>query len=552
MAVQFDSAPVSLVKGGAVPHAAARSDAAPGFGDALHAVLASVDTSAGEANTAVTGMLQGTGDVHDAMLALQRAQTTLELTIQVRNKLVGAYQDIMRMPCVALTFTVTFTFCLSLLTSPVPPLTFNRSLLACDRDVRPHHRADGDARAGVRGSRGARRRLGLLAEHPPYSVLSRTWIPKRPTVSSRGSRMTRCRYDRRGRADDRVPTARLDEVRLQVAGQGMPASVGSASRSSTAPTSARPISSSVNYRRALEASCAPSARSPKWRTRACTRWAGRRCSPAGIRRRVGGPQTQEQPAARAVDHHRHLRVVASGVACGPRASRSWTTGRPSRSTDSRDEVPAGWSPSATGIDAIDARRVAARADCRCVPRPRERQRQAEYRQPGRNRGAVGPESVMRSHQSVVQAGRCSRRAGVAGVRSNTPPPQPSTPREHRLPPVEPPAATSSRRRTPRRYQPQSKLTATGFSRRDRSPLSVAVLLGDDRTGVTKGKASRARRRNRADSRRGRRRGRLMERGDGFAGEMPSRSRSSTSRRRSRGIGVRLRRSSRPAASSRCC
>ena len=57
-----------------------------------------MDNSAGEANTAVTGMLDGTGDVHDAMLALQRAQTTLELTIQVRNKLVAAYQDIMRMP----------------------------------------------------------------------------------------------------------------------------------------------------------------------------------------------------------------------------------------------------------------------------------------------------------------------------------------------------------------------------------------------------------------------------------------------------------------------
>ena len=43
-------------------------------------------------------MLEGTGDVHDAMIALQRAQTTLELTMQVRNKLVAAYQDIMRMP----------------------------------------------------------------------------------------------------------------------------------------------------------------------------------------------------------------------------------------------------------------------------------------------------------------------------------------------------------------------------------------------------------------------------------------------------------------------
>src|SRR5690349_14236867 len=99
MAVQFDSAPV-FGKGVVAPKgvAPAATAAAPGFGDALHAILASVDNTAGEANTAVTGMIEGTGDVHDAMLALQRAQSTLELTIQVRNKLVAAYQDIMRMP----------------------------------------------------------------------------------------------------------------------------------------------------------------------------------------------------------------------------------------------------------------------------------------------------------------------------------------------------------------------------------------------------------------------------------------------------------------------
>jgi len=39
-----------------------------------------------------------TGDVHDAMIALQRAEMTLQLTIQVRNKLVQAYNDIMHMP----------------------------------------------------------------------------------------------------------------------------------------------------------------------------------------------------------------------------------------------------------------------------------------------------------------------------------------------------------------------------------------------------------------------------------------------------------------------
>jgi flagellar hook-basal body complex protein FliE len=71
---------------------------AGGFGDALGGLLASVDETAGEANTAIANMLRGTGDVHEAMIALQRAETTLQLTVQVRNKLVQAYQDVMRMP----------------------------------------------------------------------------------------------------------------------------------------------------------------------------------------------------------------------------------------------------------------------------------------------------------------------------------------------------------------------------------------------------------------------------------------------------------------------
>jgi len=68
------------------------------FGDSLAKLINSVETSDQAANTAVQGMLDGTGDVHDAMIALQRAELTLQLTVQVRNKLVQAYQDIMRMP----------------------------------------------------------------------------------------------------------------------------------------------------------------------------------------------------------------------------------------------------------------------------------------------------------------------------------------------------------------------------------------------------------------------------------------------------------------------
>jgi flagellar hook-basal body complex protein FliE len=68
------------------------------FGDSLAKLVNSVETSDQTANTAVQGMLDGTADVHDAMIALQRAELNLQLTVQVRNKLVQAYQDIMRMP----------------------------------------------------------------------------------------------------------------------------------------------------------------------------------------------------------------------------------------------------------------------------------------------------------------------------------------------------------------------------------------------------------------------------------------------------------------------
>ena len=68
------------------------------FGDSLSALLSSVESSAGDANQAVAAMADGSGDVHTAMLALQRAEVSMQLTVQVRNKLVQAYQDLMRMP----------------------------------------------------------------------------------------------------------------------------------------------------------------------------------------------------------------------------------------------------------------------------------------------------------------------------------------------------------------------------------------------------------------------------------------------------------------------
>jgi len=80
------------------PAAAPAAATASGFGESLNKMLAAVDQTTNNANTAVADMIGGSGDVHTAMIALQRAEMTLELTVQVRNKLVQAYQDVMRMP----------------------------------------------------------------------------------------------------------------------------------------------------------------------------------------------------------------------------------------------------------------------------------------------------------------------------------------------------------------------------------------------------------------------------------------------------------------------
>jgi flagellar hook-basal body complex protein FliE len=92
----------SLGKAPAVPKFGKTQDPDAGvgqtFGESLMNLVHNVEQSGAEANQSVSNMLDKTGDVHDAMIALQRAEMTLQLTVQIRNKLVQAYQEVMRMP----------------------------------------------------------------------------------------------------------------------------------------------------------------------------------------------------------------------------------------------------------------------------------------------------------------------------------------------------------------------------------------------------------------------------------------------------------------------
>lgn len=71
---------------------------ASGLAGSFARMVNAVESTNAGANAAVGKMIDGTGDVHDAMIALQRADLTLQFSVQVRNKLVQAYQEIMRMP----------------------------------------------------------------------------------------------------------------------------------------------------------------------------------------------------------------------------------------------------------------------------------------------------------------------------------------------------------------------------------------------------------------------------------------------------------------------
>lgn len=51
-----------------------------------------------QAAQAVTGLISGQGvEIHDAMIATQKADMAFELALQVRNKAVGAYLQMMNM-----------------------------------------------------------------------------------------------------------------------------------------------------------------------------------------------------------------------------------------------------------------------------------------------------------------------------------------------------------------------------------------------------------------------------------------------------------------------
>jgi flagellar hook-basal body complex protein FliE len=79
--------------------AAPQSEASePAFDEVLKAAVQSVDRLQKEANQAMRQLaVDGSVDIHQTMIAMEKADLSFRLMLQIRNKLVEAYQEVMRM-----------------------------------------------------------------------------------------------------------------------------------------------------------------------------------------------------------------------------------------------------------------------------------------------------------------------------------------------------------------------------------------------------------------------------------------------------------------------
>lgn len=74
-------------------------DETQGFGGALQSALAQVNALQSQSSAATEAYEKGqTTDIAAVMLSRQQASIGFEATLQVRNKLLSAYRDIMSMP----------------------------------------------------------------------------------------------------------------------------------------------------------------------------------------------------------------------------------------------------------------------------------------------------------------------------------------------------------------------------------------------------------------------------------------------------------------------
>jgi flagellar hook-basal body complex protein FliE len=68
------------------------------FGTMLTQAISDVNTLQNQANQAMDSMVHGEAtDLHDVMVSVEKARTSFDLLMEVRNKTISMYQELMKM-----------------------------------------------------------------------------------------------------------------------------------------------------------------------------------------------------------------------------------------------------------------------------------------------------------------------------------------------------------------------------------------------------------------------------------------------------------------------
>lgn len=97
--ISFDSAAFEALHAADVarPTTEAKAAAEGGFGNVLEGAVKALDETQTQADGQANALAKGAGNLHETALALEKADVAMRLATKVRNKLVDAYNEVMRM-----------------------------------------------------------------------------------------------------------------------------------------------------------------------------------------------------------------------------------------------------------------------------------------------------------------------------------------------------------------------------------------------------------------------------------------------------------------------
>jgi|ERR1700712_3816593 flagellar hook-basal body complex protein FliE len=91
------AAAYSAIQNTAIPDSEAPAAAGGSFGAVLQNAVTGLSNLGQEADTKSVQAMTGTGSLTDVVMAVSKVEMALQASVAVRDKVVSAYQDIMRM-----------------------------------------------------------------------------------------------------------------------------------------------------------------------------------------------------------------------------------------------------------------------------------------------------------------------------------------------------------------------------------------------------------------------------------------------------------------------